>query len=106
MGNVETWRGGQNTVDEGITHGSVAEVAIPRHLFADILRMIADLRSRVTSAVVCVPINRVQAKTSGAARRDKEKSGVFPAHQPKPTLGQGPHAGRRRSPLDQIPKPQ
>ena len=62
----------------------MAKVAMPRNLFADILRIIAELRPPpVTSTASCVPMSRVQSKTRGKVRLDEGEFGVFPAHQPK-----------------------
>lgn len=73
----------------------MAEVSIPRRLFADILRMIAELRPPpITSTASCVPMSRVQSKTRGKVRLDESKFGAIPAHQPKRAPGQGPKAGR------------
>ena len=81
----------------------MAEVAISRHLFAEILRLIADLRPQpITSTAQCVPMLRVQSKTWGEVRLDEGEFGNFPAHQPKPAPAQGPNAGRRRNPLVEI----
>jgi hypothetical protein len=61
----------------------MAEVAIPRQLFADILRMIADLRPPpVTSTAYCAPMSRIQSKTRGEVRLDEGEFGNFSAHQP------------------------
>ena len=66
-----------------VSHGryvafQMAEVAIPRNLFADILRLIAELRPPpVTSTAYSVRSLRVRAKLTGEARLDDGKFGNF-----------------------------
>jgi len=53
----------------------MAEVAIPRNLFADILQMIGELRPPpVTSTASCVRPSRVPSKLGGDVRLDDKKS--------------------------------
>jgi hypothetical protein len=64
-----------------VSHGryiafQMAEVAIPRHHFADILRKIADLRPPpVTSTASCAPMSCVRSKTRGDVRLDEGEFG-------------------------------
>lgn len=61
----------------------MAEVAIPRNLFADILHMIAELRQPpIKSTGSCIPMSRVQSKTTGKVRLGDSEFGNIPAHQP------------------------
>jgi hypothetical protein len=68
----------------------MAEVAIPRHHFADILRMNADLRPPpVTSTASCAPMSCVQSKTRGEVRLDEGELGVFLLTNPRQRLDTG-----------------
>jgi hypothetical protein len=59
------------------------EVAVPKNLFAEIFRMIADLRPPpVTSTAWGIAMSRVQSKTRGEVRLDEGEFGNFSAHQP------------------------
>ena len=55
----------------------MAEVAIPRNLFADILRMIAELRSPPVTSPASVRSLRVRAKLTGEVRLNDGKFGNF-----------------------------
>jgi hypothetical protein len=75
----------------------MAEVAIPRNLFADILRLIAELRPPpVTSRAQCVPSSRVRSGTTGDLRLDDKDStspGRAIASRPDPELIYKPRRG-------------
>ena len=68
-----------------INHGryvafQMAEAAIPRNLFADVLRLIAKLRAPpVTSTAYGFWLSRVLSKTTGDVRLDDNKIRIFGA---------------------------
>jgi hypothetical protein len=65
-----------------VSHGryvafQMAEIAIPRNLFADILRLIGELRPPpITSTGQCVRLSRVPPKTRGDVRLDDRRFGI------------------------------
>ncbi len=65
-----------------VSHGryiafQMAEIAIPRNLFADILRLIAELRPPpVMSTALWVPLSRVRSRTTGDLRLDDSNFGI------------------------------
>ena len=68
----------------------MTEVSIPRKLFADIVRMIAELRPPpITSTAQCVPMSCVQSKTRGEVRLDEGEFGVLLLTNPRQRLDTG-----------------